>query len=156
MSSGRARLGGVAGAGVGALAGVADKPAMLNGSDAVLLPEPLVVAPKALPPELELTEANGSALAEKATIGLAAERLAAAGAAPKGSAPKGSAPEPAADGAGAAPNGSAPKASGAAAAGASLEVEKVDQTSAPGEPDSSQSGGQLATEFVQNNTELPS
>ncbi len=40
---------------------------------------------------------------------------------------------PAAEGAGAAPKGSAPKTSGAAGA-ASRDVEKVDHTSAPGEP----------------------
>ena len=144
MSSGRARLGGVAGAGVGALAGAADRPAMPNGSDAVLL----LVGPKAPPPELELPEPDGSALAERAATGLAAGRLAAAGAAPKGSAPKWSAPKPAAEGEGAAPKGSAPKASGAAAVGASLEVEKVDQTSAPGEPDRIQQGSQTTRHFV--------
>ena len=126
MSSGRALLGGVAGAGVGvgvgALPWLADSP---NGSDTVLLPAPVAEAPNELPPK---SEAKGSALAGKAAPGLAAGRLAAAGAAPKRS-------MPAAAGAGAAPNGSVPNASRAAAAGASLEVEKVDQTSAPGEPE---------------------
>lgn len=118
MSSGRALLGGVAGAGVGvkvgALPWLADNP---NGS--------VAEAPNELPPR---SEAKGSALAGKAAAGLAAGRLAAAGAAPNRS-------MPAADGAGAAPNGSAPNASRAAAVGASLDVEKVDQTSAPGEPE---------------------
>ena len=124
MSSGRALLGGVAGVGVGvgALPWLADSP---NGSDTVLLPAPIAEAPNELPPK---SEAKGSALAGKAATGLAAGRLAAAGAAPNRS-------MPAADGAGAAPNGSAPNASRAAAAGGSLEVEKVDQTSAAGEPE---------------------
>ena len=122
MSSGRGLLGGVDGAGTAALLCLADRP---NGSDTALLPAPAVEAPNALPLS---SKANGSALAGKAATGLAAGRLAAAGAAPNRS-------KPAADGAGAAPNGSAPKESRAAAAGASLEVEKVDHTSAPGEPE---------------------
>ena len=119
MSSGRALLGGVVGAGMVPLLWLADTP---NGSDTVLLPAPAVVAPNELPPK---SEANGSALGG---AGLAAGRLAAAGAAPNRL-------MPADEGAGAAPKGSAPNASRAAAAGASLEVEKVDHTSAPGEPE---------------------
>lgn len=95
-----------------------------NGSDTALLPPPVVEeAPNELPPR---SEAKGSALAGKAATGLAAGRVA-AGAAPNRS-------KPAGEGAGAAPKGSAPNESRAAAAGASLEVEKVDHTSAPGEP----------------------
>ena len=134
MSSGRARLGGVVGVGmeVWPLLEVADRPDMPKGSDALPLPASFV----------EATEANGSVLYEKAAMGLAEGRLADGGAAPKGSPPKGSVPKP--DGAGAVPKGSVPNASGAAAAGASLEVEKVDQTSAPGEPASSQKSIQIS------------
>lgn len=123
MSSGSALLGGVAGAEVGAgpLPWLVDRP---NGSDTALLPAP--VAEEAPNPLLPRSEANGSALGGKAASGLAAGREA-AGAAPNRS-------KPAGKGAGAAPKGSAPKESRAAAAGASLEVEKVDHTSAPGEP----------------------
>ena len=124
MSSGSGLLGGVAGAGgvgAGPLPWLVDRP---KGSDPAPLPVPVVEeAPNALPPR---SEANGSVLAGKAATGLAAGREA-AGAAPNRSKPAGA-------GAVAAPKGSAPNESRAAAAGASLEVEKVDHTSAPGEP----------------------